>query len=107
MASGKASVSRPRKRLIEMMQEVNFGRIERLTIQGREPVYDPASRIVREIKFGGENGARPELQAEDFLLKSQVLELFGFLDKFCDGVIDVIEIKHGLPFRIIVSEVAA
>ena len=35
----------------------------------------------------------------DFALKSQVIELFAFFDKFKDGTIDVLEIKHGLPFR--------
>ena len=43
----------------------------------------------------------------DFLLKQQVVELFAFFDELQNGVIDVLEIKHGLPFRMVVREVAA
>lgn len=33
-----------------MMQEINFGRIERLIIRDGQPVLDPAPRIIRDIK---------------------------------------------------------
>ena len=89
------------------MQRVNFGRMESLAIRSGEPVIDPRPAIVREHKFGGENGPRTEIEQDDFVLKQQVVELFEFLDQFQDGKIDVLEIKHGLPFRMIVTEVAA
>jgi hypothetical protein len=102
----KASLSPARRRLLELLQQVNFGRLESLVIADDEPVFDPSPRIVREIKFGGENGPRHEIGAADFNLKSQVIELLAFFDELHNGVIDVLEIKHGLPFRI-VTEVAA
>ena len=102
--NSKASLSPARRRLLEICQQVNFGRVESLVVQGAEPVVDPPPRIVREIKFGGENGPRPELGTADFLLKQQVVELFAFFDELQDGVIAVLEIKHGLPFRVIVTE---
>ena len=64
----KRSLTAPRRRLVELMQQINFGRIEGLTLRGGEPVFDPAPRIVREVKFGGENGPRPERDSSDFLL---------------------------------------
>ena len=103
----KASLSPARRRLLELLQQVNFGRLESLVIVDGEPVFDPPPRIVREIKFGGENGPRAELGASDFLLKSQVIELLAFFDELQNRTIDVLEIKHGLPFRVIVTEVAA
>ena len=103
----KASLSPARRRLLEVLQQVNFGRVESLAIVNGEPVLDPPPRIVREIKFGAENGPRPEISSADFLLKQQVVELLAVLDKMQNGVIDVIEVKHGLPFRAIVTEVAA
>jgi len=106
-ASTKASLSRPRRRLLELMQQVNFGRIEGLTVRDGEPVLDPPPRVIREIKFGAENGPRPELGSDDFLLKAQVVELFAELDRLRNGTIDTIEVKHGLPFRMIVTEDAA
>ncbi len=103
----KASLSPARRRLLELLQQVNFGRLESLVIVNGEPVFDPPPRIVREIKFGGENGPRQELGAEDFLLKAQAVELLAFFDELQNGVIDTLEIKHGLPFRMVVTEVPA
>jgi hypothetical protein len=82
------------------MQQMNFGRVENLVVCRGEPVLTPPPRIVSEHKFGGDNGPRPELAAEDFLLKAQVLDLLRFLDRFGDGTVTLIEVKHGLPFKL-------
>jgi hypothetical protein len=89
------------------MQGVNFGRIENLIIQDGEPIVDLPPRIFCEIKFGGENGPRPEITIDDFLLKAQVVELFNCFDRLRNGKIDLIELKHGLPFRMIMEDKAA
>ena len=89
------------------MQSVHFGRIEQLLIRNGEPVLTPRPHIYCERKFGGENGPHPEVAAANFLLKQQVMELFAFFDQQQNGTIDVLEIKHGLPFRMIVAEVPA
>lgn len=107
LSASKADLPEPRRKLIELMQAINFGRIEGLAICEGWPVLDPRPTIVREHKFGGENGPRPELAAEDFLLKQQVVELFSCFDEMQNGVIDVLDIKHGLPFRMILTEVPA
>lgn len=102
----KASLPEPRRRLLELMQTINFGRIEGLAILDGDPVLDPPPRVIREVKFGGENGPRPEIDAGNFLLKTQVVELFQHFDQLGDGTIEVLEIKHGLPFRMLVAEAA-
>ena len=38
------------------------------------------------------------------LLKQQVLELFRLFDQLRDGVVELIEVKDGLPFRVRVAE---
>jgi hypothetical protein len=106
MATSKLSLSPQRQRLVEAMQSINFGQIGGLKVVDGEPVMNPPPRVVREIKFGGENGPRPELGLADFSLKRQTTELFEFFDQFRSGVIDVLEVKHGLPFRVIVAEMA-
>jgi hypothetical protein len=107
MADKKSNLGTSRQLLLQEMQRINFGRIEGLKFVAGEPVLDPCPVLVREHKFGGENGPRAELATDDFLLKQQVVELFAFFDQVRDGVIEVLEIKHGLPFRMIVREVAA
>jgi hypothetical protein len=103
----KSSLSPRRNRLLQICQQVGFGRVESLVITDGEPAFDQPPRIVREIKFGGENGPRQELAAADFILKSQVVELVAFFDELQNGIIDVLEIKHGLPFRVFVTEAPA
>lgn len=89
------------------MQDLNFGQFRGLVVQDGEPVCVPAPHREREHKFRGENGPRPECDSVDFNLKSEVIELFAFFDQLRNGTIDVLEIKYGLPFRMIVTEAAA
>ncbi len=104
----KASLPEPRQELVELMQRLNFGRIEGLHICDGDPVFSPEPRTVREFKFcAAENGPRTELTVRDFVLKSQVVELFALLDDVRNGVIDLIEVKHGLPFRAFLSGATA
>jgi hypothetical protein len=99
-AATKRSLSPARRQLIEWMQNLNFGRVEGLQVREGEPVVECPPRMVREIKFGGEFGPRPEVHKADFLLKAQVLQLFAYFDEMGSGRIDCIEVKNGLPFKL-------
>ncbi len=100
----KSSLSLARRRLVELFRQVYFGKVEGLVVRDGDPVLSPLPRVIREIKLGGENGPRSEGNLGDFLLKSQIVELFALFDQFQDGVIEVLEIKHGLPFRVMVAD---
>jgi hypothetical protein len=102
----KRSLSPERRRLLETMQRVNFGRIELLEIRDGEPIFDPPPRIVKDLKIGGENSARPELEKEDFLLKAPVIEFFEHLGRLGDGTVALIEIKCGHPSRLLIEQPA-
>ncbi len=96
----KSDLSPERRQLLEQMSSLNFGRIEKLQIRRGQPIFNPPPRVVRELKLGGENNSpRPELNCPDFSLKEQVIELFTHLSELGDGVIEVLEVKHGLPFK--------
>jgi len=100
----KESLTAEEKRFIELMQYINFGRIIGLIITRGKPSFNPPPRQVREIKFGGENGPRPEMSSSDFTMKTQVMELFEHFDRLADGTEVTIEVKYGLPFRMSVEE---
>ena len=102
----KAALSAPRRRLLESMQRLNFGRIEGLEIRNGEPVFQPAPRLIQDIKIGGENGPRAELTVEDFALKGAVIEFFDHLSRIGDGTLDSIEIKYGMPFKLVIEQSA-
>ena len=95
----KGGLSPARRRLVEILQRLNFGRVEGLEVRGGEPVLDPPPAVVREYKFAGENGPRPEAARADCRLKSQIGDLMHLLDEVGDGTIAVLSVKHGLPFH--------
>jgi len=45
----KAALSPARRRLVELMQEINYGRIERLEVRDGEPVFDPPRTTGRTL----------------------------------------------------------
>jgi len=98
--TAKSSLSDPQRRLVELMQRLNFGRIEDLIIRGGEPVFDPAPKVIQKVKIGGENGPRPEVTCEDFLLKKQTIELLETITDRREGKVLAIDVKHGLPFAV-------
>ena len=100
----KASLSPNRRRLIEAMQQLNFGRIEGLEIHDGDPRFSPLPRLIQDIKLGAENGPRAELGREDFVLRAQVVELFEHLDRVSSGIIAAIDVRYGLPVRLVVEQ---
>ena len=106
VANSKSRLSLPRRRLVELLQRMNFGALQCLEVRNGEPVLDPAPKRIIDYKFCAENGPRRELASSDFALKSQFVELFLQFDRMRNGVIDVLEVKHGLPFLMRVSDAA-
>ena len=100
----KSALSPQGQRLLVLMQEMHFGRIERLVVRCGDPVFDPPPRLVREIRLGGTDGSRPEIRSQDFTLKSQVVDLFAQLRRLGNGTVESLEIQHGLPFRMKLEE---
>ena len=97
----KRNLSPSRQRLIELMQETHFGRIEGLVVRNGEPVLDPSPRITRDVLFGTgkDNGAHRARAMPDFALKEQHQQLFQFFDRERSLQIDSLIIQHGLPVR--------
>jgi hypothetical protein len=86
------------------MQQLNFGRLECLHVIGGEPSFSPAPRLVQDIKIGtAESIPRSEIGREDFVLRSSVIELFSHLERLGAGVVSAIEIRYGLPARLILE----
>ena len=97
--ASKATLPPARARLVELMQEINYGRLEDLVVRDGEPVFDPPPRIVHDVKFCAENSPRPEVGREDFTLKAKVCDLFVQMGAMGNGVIIRLEVQAGLPFK--------
>jgi hypothetical protein len=99
-ARTKSSLSPSQSRLVELLQQLNFGRVEGLRIRAGEPIFEPAPRIIQKLKIGSENGPRVEGALPDFWLKQQVIEMFETIARVGDGEILSIDVKYGLPFAL-------
>jgi hypothetical protein len=94
------------KQLLRIMQENPFSRIEQLAVTNGQPQFEPTTKIIVEHKFGANDGPRREAQLADYPLKKEHLDLFRQFDEIGSGVILTLEVRGGLPFRMI-REVAA
>lgn len=94
------------RRLVTLMQSIGFGSIEHLPVGAGQARFEPAPLITREIKLASEDtsGSPP---SGDFALRRQVVELLEQLAKLGDGVVPLIEVKHGLPFRVFIRTTTA
>ena len=98
-AARKLLLSPSQQRLVALMQEINFGRIEALVFRVGEPVLEPPPHIVYSFKAGGEKGARLEAGSTDFVLKRGVVDLFECFRRHGAGVVRIIVVTNGLPHR--------
>jgi hypothetical protein len=89
------------RRLVRVMAELGHGRIEGLIVHKGKPVFNPAPRIVREIKLSApESRSRAQAAPPDYVLKQQVLQLLDTLQELGDGRVESLVIADGLPIRV-------
>ncbi len=86
------------QRLVRIMQWLNYGKIENLHVRAGLPDWDVSPTFRRNAKMDGEGMPRHEMDSHDFFLKDCHMALWSYLDYIQDGVIDYLDVKHGLPF---------
>ncbi len=94
----KSCLSPAQARLLELLQGLNFGRVEALRVRAGEPFFDPPPRVIQTVKLGSDNGPRPELSYADFRLKHQIVEMLDIVSSLGEGEIRAIDVRHGLPY---------
>ena len=99
----KAALTPARKRLIELMQEINYGRIERLEVRAGEPVFDPPPTVLRLFLFSKDNGPNALRGIDAFALKKKVTRLFEIFDREQSLLIRELMVDNGLPIRMTVT----
>jgi hypothetical protein len=99
----KAVLTPARKRLIELMQEINYGRIERLEVREGDPVFDPFPTVLRLFLFGKDNGPNTAPSNDSFALKKKAAELFKVFDRERSLFIRQLMVDNGLPVRMTVA----
>jgi hypothetical protein len=93
-------LSEPWKRIVAVMQDLNFGRVV-FWIRSGQPDFRRPFRTVRTVKPAGNgNGPRPEAHSADFEVRKEVSTLIEQVAKAPDGAQVTVEVKYGLPFII-------
>jgi len=98
----KSTLSAPRQALLRLMQQLHFGTIQGLAIVEGEPCLNPPPKIIQEIKLGGESSEPKRPAKDDFALKRHITDLFDQFDRLPGRAAITIEVRHGLPTRLIV-----
>jgi len=84
------------RRLLKVMTESQYGRIENLRVRAGQPLLDSSVKIVRTALLGG--GSRgTTVHGDQFELKKAVLDLFDELERLNHGTVARLEFKRGLP----------
>jgi hypothetical protein len=103
----KMSLSPRRRDLLDLCQRVDFGQVLCLVIRDGEPVLRPPPRVVRMVKLDADNDLRRGPRLADYVLNRPIMAMFAEFDRLRNGTVVSLDIQHGLPFRIVVDDVAS
>jgi hypothetical protein len=98
-----SQLSASRQALVRLCQDINFGQILCLHVKSAEPIWDPAPTVLWEVKLNIEETPRPEADLPDFKLSAEIRRLVQSLDRLREGLIEKIDIREGIPRRIVLS----
>jgi hypothetical protein len=96
-----SQLSPERQALVRILQAVNFGEIRDVHIREGNPIADDASAVLLDAKLDAEEIPRPELHLDDFELRAEVGRLMSRLDELKDGTIRRLEVRAGIPRRLV------
>jgi hypothetical protein len=99
-----SSLTPPLREFVSLLQRIEYGCVENLRIVQGEPILSPQPLIRREVKFGVEPRRYPPTETQDYQLKKQVIDLLQMFRSIGNGVVELLEIKGGLPFRAVLAD---
>jgi hypothetical protein len=98
----RGNLSAPQLRVVITIEQLGFGQIQHLAIRGGEPCFGSATRVIQEIKLASPPEPRIGAQDGSASLRQEFRSLFECLQEIVEGTADI-EVRHGLPFRLIVE----
>ena len=97
-------LSSARQALVRLCQSTNYGQVQDLIVRDGEPILSgPPPVVLADIRLDAEEPPRNELAAADFALCAEVVRLMSLLDKMQNGRISRIEVRAGIPRKIIIE----
>lgn len=96
-----SQLSVPLQALVRLCQSMNYGSIQGLCVKDGQPVLSPPPLLLIDVRLDADELPRPEGDLPDFELCKEVRRLTGQLNELTTGVIEHIEVRGGIPRRII------
>jgi hypothetical protein len=96
-----SALSGPRQLLIRLCQLINFGELREIEIRDKEPVFVSATLVLLDVRLDVDEMQRREIDLPDFDLCQELYRLLVQLDQIENGRITRIEVRAGLPRRIL------
>jgi hypothetical protein len=96
-------LSAPRQALVRLFQSVNFGHILNVAVENGDPVFHPEPSVMLDVKLDADEGERQEADLPDFALRDEVRRLMARLDQLKTGRIERIEVRSGIPRRVVIE----
>jgi len=96
-----SQLSSARQALVRLCQRLNFGQIHHMRVQDGDPLFDPEPLVFIHVRLDTDNDPRLETQLKDFELRNEVVRLMASFDHIKNGVIERIDVRAGLPCRIV------
>jgi hypothetical protein len=72
-------------------------------VKNSEPIFKPETLVSVEIKLDVDDCGRSEVGLADFALPDEILRLMAQLEQIQNGLIDRIEVRAGIPRRLVFS----
>lgn len=96
-----SQLSVPRQALVRLCQSTNYGLIRNLQVRDSEPIFSPPPVVAVDVKLDADEGLRAEVDLPDFELCDEVWRLMARLDDLKNATIERIEVRAGIPRRIV------
>ena len=96
-----SQLSPARQALVRALQTVNFGELQNIQVRNGEPMFGDAAVTVFDTKLDKDEGPRAEIGLPDFLLNAEASHLIARLDEFKNGTIQRLEVRAGIPRRLV------
>jgi len=96
-----SQLSPSRQALVRLCQATNYGQIQHLEIMDGDPVLSPPPLVLIDVKLDADELPRAEVDLPDFELCKEVRRLIGQLHELTTGIIERIEVRAGIPRRIV------
>ena len=94
------------RELIRIMRETQFGSIANIRLAGGQPVIGKHTDVSKEYKLSGVEPRREVISEDGYLAKPQVRTMFERFRAIDGGVIERLEVRDGLPFKMTIKRKA-